>query len=70
MWIFPGRMFHFEVRCARGQYQMFLNDELGPFFVDPAPADKDAAVTVKILVAIEGKKDKIRIDNVELTEKK
>lgn len=69
MWIFPGRMFHFEVRSAKHQFQMFLNQELGPVFVDPAPAD-DTSYRVRFVAGAEGKKDKIRIDNIKIEPRK
>ncbi|MFN0204980.1 MAG: hypothetical protein ACKVS6_01545 [Planctomycetota bacterium] len=65
MWIFPGRMFHFEVRSAKHQFQMFLNQELGPVFVDSAPPG-DASYRIRFVVATEGKKDKVRIDNIKI----
>ena len=66
MWIFPGRMFTFEVRRAKSQYQMFLNGELGPFFVDDAPpADLDD-LRLRISILTEGGKDKVRVDDVRL----
>ncbi|MBI3817893.1 MAG: hypothetical protein HY286_04320 [Planctomycetes bacterium] len=65
MWIFPGRMFHFEVRGVKHQFQMFLNQELGPVFVDAAPPD-DESYRIRIVSGTDGKKDKIRIDNVKI----
>lgn len=67
MWIFPGRKFTFEVRVARAQHQMFLDGELGPFFVDPAPIRPDKGVKLRILASTEGSGDEIRIDDVKLT---
>lgn len=65
MWIFPGRMFHFEVRRAKNQFQMFLNQELGPVFVDPAPPEGES-YRIRFVAGTEGKKDKIRIDNIKI----
>jgi hypothetical protein len=70
MWIFPGRTFRFEVRAVKGQYQMFLNGELGPFFADKEPIAADRDLRIQILISTEGKKDKIRIDNVSIAQKK
>jgi hypothetical protein len=70
MWIFPGRLFHFEVRTARSQYQMFLNGELGPVFVDPDQPDASREFKIQLACSIEGKKDKIRIDNLKIVPKK
>lgn len=66
MWIYPGRTFRFEVRAAKGQFQMFLNDELGPFFVDPLPLAPKAGMKVRIVVNTEGKDDEVRLDELEL----
>jgi len=67
LWIFPGREFTFEVRVAKGQFQMFLDGVLGPFFVDGKPAAPDKGMRLQILAATEGSKDAIRIDDVKLT---
>ena len=67
MWIFPGRMFSFEVRREGNEFQMFLDHELGPYFVDdksPSPM-KDFIVRISILT--EGVRDKVRMDDVVLT---
>lgn len=66
MWIFPGRTFTFEVRAAKGQFQMFLNNELGPFFVDPQPLAPAGGMKLKIFVNTEGKDDEVRLDDFEL----
>jgi hypothetical protein len=62
MWIYPGRTFNFEVRVKNGQMQMFLDRELGPFFVDPAPLAPGKGVKLRILAATEGAKDEVRLD--------
>jgi hypothetical protein len=70
MWIFPGRTFGFEVRRAKNQFQMFLSRELGPVFTDEAPdADLDE-VFVRIDVATAGPRDKLKLDNVVITQPK
>ena len=67
MWIFPGRTFNFEVRAVKRQFQMFLSGELGPVFADPEPdASIDGGVRVKIVLATEGKKDEVHLDNVKI----
>jgi hypothetical protein len=66
MWIFPGRMFTFEVRRAKNQMQMFLNGELGPFFVDDSPPENIGDLRLKIMVSTEGAKDKVRLDDVKV----
>lgn len=70
MWIFPGRMFNFEVRHSKNQYQMFLNGELGPFFVDNEPIKDDAAPRMRIHFGCEGAKDGFRLDNIKLVLRK
>ena len=70
LWIFPGRTFSFEVRRARNQFQMFLNGELGPVFVDDDPPKEADDLRLRILANTEGKKDKVRIDNVRIASKK
>jgi hypothetical protein len=70
MWIFPGRMFRFEVRRARNQFQMFLNGELGPVYVDEDPPTEADELRLRILFAPEGKKDRVRIDNVRVAGKR
>jgi len=70
MWIFPGRKFLFEVRRARNQYQMFLNRELGPFFLDPAPPENLEDLRLRITYAPEGKRDKVHIDNIRIVAEK
>lgn len=65
MWIFPGRMFHFEVRSAKSQYQMFLNSVLGPVFADPAPPAAEQ-YRIRFVTGTESKKDKIRMDNIKI----
>jgi hypothetical protein len=66
MWIYPGREFSFEVRVAKGQYQMFLDGELGPLFVDPSPAAPAKGMRLKILAATEGSKDRVQLDDVKV----
>lgn len=66
MWIFPGRTFEFEVRRSRNQWQMFLDGELGPFFVDESPP----AGLEKFLLRIELAQDAdgaARVRDVALT---
>ena len=70
MWIYPGRRFKFEVRRAKNQYQMFLNRELGPFFVDREPPKNVDGLRVRITYAPESKRDKVRFDNLQLVLKK
>jgi hypothetical protein len=67
MWIFPGRRFTFEVRVAKAQHQMFLDGELGPLFVDPAPIRPEKGARLRILAGTEGSGDEIRIDDVKLS---
>jgi hypothetical protein len=69
MWIFPGRKFEFEIRRAKNQFQMFLNGELGPVFVDDAGPALDE-FRFKILANPEGKKDVSKLDNVKVVLKK
>jgi hypothetical protein len=64
MWIWPGKTFEFEVRCARNQYQMFLDQELGPVFVDPDPPADPRPLRVQIEISPEGAKDRVRLDDV------
>lgn len=66
MWIFPGRTFTFEVRKKGGQMQMFLDQELGPLYVDPAPLRPEKGMKLRILVATEGARDDVRLDDVRL----
>lgn len=66
MWIYPGRKFKFEVRIAKGQMQMSLDDELGPLFVDPAPLKPAKGMKLSILASTEGTKDAVRLDDVKL----
>ncbi len=66
MWTFPGRRFTFEVRSAKGQFQMFLDGALGPLFIDPQPERPARGIQVKILVSTEGSKDKVVLDDVAL----
>jgi hypothetical protein len=70
MWIFPGRMWTFEVRHAKHQWQMFLNGVLGPVFVDDAPDAASDELRLHILATTEGAKDKVRIDDVRISERK
>jgi hypothetical protein len=70
MWIFPGRSFEFEVRRAKNQQQMFLNGVLGPFYVDEAPPPADTKYKLRILVSIEGKDSKLRLDDVRIVPRK
>lgn len=63
-WIFPGRFFEFEVRSARNQYQMFLNQELGPFWVDENPPEEEPSWRLRILFGPETERDSVRIDDV------
>lgn len=67
MWIFPGRLFSFEVRKAKNQFQMFLNKELGPTFTDDEPFPELEAFLLRITFSPEGKHEGARIDNVTLT---
>jgi len=66
MWIYPGRQFQFEVRCAKSQMQMFLDGELGPVFTDPAPPAPAKGMKLKILASTEGSKDEVKIDDVKV----
>ncbi|MBI1851043.1 MAG: hypothetical protein HYR85_11935 [Planctomycetes bacterium] len=66
MWIWPGKTFDFEVRCAKNQYQMFLDDELGPVFVDPDPPAEPQALRVQIEITPEGAKDSVKLDDVTI----
>ena len=66
MWIFPGRKFTFEVRVVKGQFQMFLDGELGPLFIDPQPLIPETGVKLEIIASTEGSKDKVTIDDVKL----
>ena len=67
MWIFPGRFFEFEVRGAKNQYQMFLNGELGPFFVDEKPLAEMGTVRLRIVYSGGDEKEGVRFDDVRLT---
>jgi hypothetical protein len=67
MWIFPGRTFTFEVRCAKAQLQMFLDGALGPIFVDPQPPAPAKGMKLRILASTEGSKDEVRLDDVKVT---
>lgn len=67
MWIFPGRTFTFEVRCAKAQLQMFLDGALGPIFVDPQPPAPAKGMRLRILASTEGSKDEVRLDDVKVT---
>lgn len=69
MWIFPGRAFEFEVRRAKNQFQMFLNGEIGPAFVDDVGPALDE-FRLQILASPEGSKDAIRIDDVRVVLRK
>ncbi|MBL8842972.1 MAG: hypothetical protein JNL90_15750 [Planctomycetes bacterium] len=66
MWTFPGRWFTFEMRAAKGQLQMFLDGTLGPVFVDPQPLAPAKGIRLRLLVATEGSKDEVRLDDVTL----
>jgi hypothetical protein len=66
-WIYPGRKFTLEVRVAKGQLQMFVNGELGPFFVDPQPLRPEKGVKLHVLASTEGSKDEVKLDDVKLT---
>jgi hypothetical protein len=66
MWTFPGRRFKFEVRSTKGQFQMFLDGVLGPLFVDPQPDRPAGGIRMKLLVATEGSKDRVVLDDVTL----
>jgi hypothetical protein len=66
MWIYPGRQFQFEVRCAKSQMQMFLDGELGPVFTDPAPPAPAKGMKLKILASTEGSKDEVKLDDVKV----
>lgn len=70
MWIFPGRMFNFDVKCAKSQFQMFLNGELGPNFVDDKPAEPEGGLKLRIYVSPESEKDGWKIDNIKLKSKR
>jgi hypothetical protein len=45
---------------------MFLNGELGPFFVDEAPEADVGDLQLRISILTEGAKDKVRVDDVRL----
>lgn len=69
MWIFPGRKFDFEVRRAKNQFQMFLNGELGPTFVDEVGPPL-GEYRFRITVSPEGKQDAIKLDDVKVVLRK
>jgi len=69
MWIFPGRMFAFELRSAKGAFQMFLSNELGPVFRDEAPPEA-REFRLRILCSTEGKRDQVRLDDVKVSWRK
>jgi hypothetical protein len=66
MWIFPGRMFTFEVRREKSEYQMFLDHELGPFFVDEHPPANADQLRLRLNFSAPGPRDKFRVDNVTI----
>jgi hypothetical protein len=49
---------------------MFLNGVLGPVFVDDAPDPGTSELRLHILATTEGPKDKVRIDDVRISERK
>jgi len=65
-WVFPGRKFTFEVRAAKGQFQMLLDGALGPVFVDAQPLLPAKGMRLEILASTEGSRDAVRLDDVEL----
>ena len=65
MWIFPGRVFRFEVRCVKNQYQMFLNRELGAVFQDPDPGEPPP-FRIRIRYDGEDSGDTVRLDSLRL----
>jgi hypothetical protein len=65
LWLYPGRKFELEVRRAKGQFQMFVNGELGAVFVDDKAVDgKD--LKLRICWATEGGKDKVHLQGVKV----
>ena len=67
MWIYPGRMFTYEVRREKNGYEMYLDHELGPFFVDENPPANADHLKLRLNFNTSGSRDKFRVDNVTLS---
>lgn len=65
-WIYPGRRFTCEIRVSRGRYQMFLDGEPGPEFVDPQPLRPAQGTKLRLLANTGGGEDRVQIENVRL----